>query len=90
MDFDTSNDPQYNTLKNNPYAIPTALNMKVGSDGSGGVVTTTSDRHVRLGDGIPSGIVVTGDKILIGCGGGLCTTSTTPGGQVFPVYWRQR
>jgi type IV pilus assembly protein PilY1 len=85
INFDATNDPLYDTVKNNPYATPPQTNT-----GGGHVVLLPKDRIMKLGDGIPSGIVVTGDKILIGCGGGLCTTSTTPGGQVFPVYWRQR
>ncbi len=81
MNFDTSNDSQYTTYKTNSYSTPTS---------AGGNVLLRSDRLQRLGTGIPSGVVVTGDKVLIGCGGGICTTSTNPGGQILPVYWRQR
>jgi type IV pilus assembly protein PilY1 len=81
MNFDTSNDSQYGTYKTNSYATPTS---------AGGNVLLRSDRVERIGAGIPSGVVVTGDQVLIGCGGGICTTSTNPGGQVLPVFWRQR
>jgi len=81
MNFDTSNDSQFTTYKTNTYATPTS---------AGGNVLLRSDRLLKIGAGIPSGVVVTGDKVLIGCGGGICTTSTNVGGQVLPVYWRQR
>lgn len=81
MNFDTSNDSQYTTYKTNSYATPAS---------AGGNVLLRSDRVEKIGAGIPSGVVVTGDKVLIGCGGGICTTSTNPGGQVLPVFWRQR
>ena len=81
MNFDTNNDSQYTTYKTNSYATPAS---------AGGNVLLRSDRVERIGAGIPSGVVVTGDKVLIGCGGGICTTSTNPGGQILPVFWRQR
>ena len=77
--FDTSNDNLYSTMKNNANAIR----------GEGGVLQRI-DRHQRLGNGIPSGVVVTGDKVFVGCGGGICTSDTSAGGLVFPLYWRQR
>lgn len=57
-------------------------------------VLRKEDRSVDLGVGIPSGIVVllppTGEaKLLIGCGGGLCSEDPTPGGVVYPIYWRR-
>ncbi len=81
MNFDTSNDSQYTTYRTNSYATPTS---------AGGNVLLRSDRVQPIGVGILSGIVVTGDKILIGCGGGICTMSANPGGQVLPLFWRQR
>lgn len=77
--FDTTNDSAYNTVKNNLFAVTEKHE-----------VLQRTDRRERLGNGIPSGIVVTGDKVLVGCGGGICTSNATAGGQVFPLYWRQR
>jgi type IV pilus assembly protein PilY1 len=77
--LDTSNDGDYSIYKNNTFAI-TEDNK----------VLRRSDRRVSLGSGIPSGVVVTGEKVFVGCGGGICTSDTTAGGQVFPLYWRQR
>ena len=65
------------------------------SGGEGAYVLRRSDRVKTLGSGIPSGLVVIvgagGDaKLLIGCGGALCTTDTSGGGTIIPLYWRQK
>jgi type IV pilus assembly protein PilY1 len=57
-----------------------------------GKVLRKEDRSVRLGVGIPSGLVVlmppSGDaELLIGCGGGLCSEDPVAGGTVIPIYW---
>ncbi len=59
-----------------------------------GGVGRRSDRHVNIGSGIPSGVVIVipqkgepGGKI--GCGGGLCKAPTKPKSLIFPIYWRQ-
>ena len=59
-----------------------------------GKVLLRSDRSVSLGVGIPSGLVVimppSGDaKLLIGCGGGLCSEDPVVGGTIIPIYWMQ-
>jgi type IV pilus assembly protein PilY1 len=85
----------YNNLDNNGVANndseSTAGNER-GEDAFGNVLRR-ADRSVELGIGIPSGIVVllspVGDpKLLIGCGGGLCSEDPAPGGAVYPIYWR--
>ncbi len=55
-------------------------------DKSGKVLQRT-DRSINLGTGIPSGVQPNG---LVGCGGGLCKQTLAPGGQVLPLYWRQK
>ena len=77
--YDASNDNAYSTYENNTFAISEDNKL-----------FQRTDRHQRLGSGIPSGIVVAGNKVFVGCGGGICTSDTTPGGLVFPLYWRQR
>jgi type IV pilus assembly protein PilY1 len=57
-----------------------------------GKVLRRADREVTLGVGIPSGLVVvmppSGDaKLLIGCGGGLCSEDPVVGGTIIPLYW---
>jgi len=57
-----------------------------------GKVLRRADREVTLGVGIPSGLVVvmpaSGDaKLLIGCGGGLCSEDPVTGGTIIPIYW---
>ena len=57
-----------------------------------GKVLLRADRSVELGVGIPSGLVVImppgGDaKLLIGCGGGLCSEDPVVGGTIIPIYW---
>jgi type IV pilus assembly protein PilY1 len=59
-----------------------------------GQVLRKADREITLGVGIPSGLVVlmppSGDaKLLIGCGGGLCSEDPVIGGTIIPVYWMQ-
>jgi len=54
-----------------------------------------SDRVQTLGSGIPSGIVVIigedgESKLIIGCGGALCSEETVGGGTIIPIYWRAR
>jgi type IV pilus assembly protein PilY1 len=77
--FYTANDSSYTTYVNNSFAVTTDNKL-----------LQRIDRHERLGNGIPSGVVVTGEKVFVGCGGGICTSNATAGGQVFPLYWRQR
>jgi type IV pilus assembly protein PilY1 len=57
-----------------------------------GKVLRRADRSIELGVGIPSGIVVlmppSGEaKLLIGCGGGLCSEDPVLGGTIIPIYW---
>lgn len=78
--FDITNDSAYGTYNSNLFAVPQGKNY----------LLQRTDRREQMGTGIPSGIVVTGDKVFVGCGGGICTSNTTAGGQVFPLYWRQR
>ncbi|WP_027714762.1 pilus assembly protein [Desulfuromonas sp. TF] len=57
-----------------------------------GKVLRRDDREITLGVGIPSGLVVlmppSGDaKLLIGCGGGLCSEDPVTGGTIVPIYW---
>ena len=80
LNFATSND-----------ATSTSDNTRALSDD--GKVLRRGDRSIALGLGIPSGIVVvmppSGDaKLLIGCGGGLCTEDPVTGGTIYPIYWR--
>jgi len=85
----------FNNLANNGSAnndgeATTNNNRAVNNSGD---VLRKEDRSVDLGVGIPSGIVVllppTGKaKLLIGCGGGLCTEDPVLGGTVYPIYWR--
>ena len=83
FNYDTTNDSLYSSYKTNSYATS-------DPNATTGNVQLRSDRSLGIGGGIPSGVVVARDKVLIGCGGGLCMTTTAPGGQVLPVYWRQR
>jgi type IV pilus assembly protein PilY1 len=81
LNFDTSNDSLANNEDTNPRAV--------SDDGK---ALQRSDRSITLGIGIPSGIVVvmppSGEaKLLIGCGGGLCSEDPTTGGTIFPIYW---
>jgi type IV pilus assembly protein PilY1 len=76
LNLDTSND----TL------IPQWLKNTHARDAKGNLLQRT-DRTINLGSGIPSGVQPSG---LIGCGGGLCKQTLAPGGQVLPLYWRQR
>jgi type IV pilus assembly protein PilY1 len=55
-------------------------------DAQGNILQRT-DRTINLGSGIPSAVQPSG---LVGCGGGLCKQTLAPGGQVLPLYWRQR
>ncbi|MEK6900894.1 MAG: hypothetical protein AABX37_00965, partial [Nanoarchaeota archaeon] len=62
---------------------------------SEGQALLRSDRKMTLGSGIPSGIVVIigedgESKLLIGCGGALCSEETVGGGTIIPIYWRAR
>ena len=84
------NNEENNGSSNND-SESTANNSRAESDS--GNVLRKADRSVDLGVGIPSGIVVllppSGDaKLLIGCGGGLCSEDPVPGGTVYPIYWR--
>ena len=79
-----------NGSANNDSELTTNNNRAVNDSGD---VLRKEDRSVNLGVGIPSGIVVllppTGKaKLLIGCGGGLCTENPVLGGTVYPIYWR--
>jgi len=76
LDLDTSNDTLIPTWAKNTNAF-NAQNQ----------VLQRTDRTITLGSGIPSGVQPSG---LVGCGGGLCKQSLAPGGQVLPLYWRQR
>ncbi|MHB8482862.1 MAG: pilus assembly protein [Nitrospiria bacterium] len=64
--------------------------LDLNKDGS----LTTVDRKLALGSGIPSGVVIgmgtSGDFALIGSGGSVINTQTSPGGRVIPLYWRER
>lgn len=78
------------TPDNNDDEDPTNKRA-VSKDGN---VLRREDRSVTLGVGIPSGLVVvmppSGDaKLLIGCGGGLCSEDPTLGGTIIPIYWMQ-
>ena len=35
-------------------------------------------------------VQVVEEDVIVGCSGGICTSGTTTGGRVFPLYWRQR
>jgi len=76
LNLDTSNDTLTPQWAKNSYA----------RDAKGNLLQRT-DRTLMLGTGIPSGVQPSG---LIGCGGGLCKQTLAPGGQVLPLYWRQR
>ncbi len=76
LNLDTSNDSMTPTWSKNTNAY----------DAKGNVLQRT-DRTINLGTGIPSGVQPSG---LVGCGGGLCKQTLAPGGQVLPLYWRQR
>lgn len=79
-----------NFSKANDSGLTTDNTRALSDDGK---VLRRKDRSVTLGLGIPSGIVVImppdGDaKLLIGCGGGLCTEDPVIGGTIYPIYWR--
>ena len=83
INYDTSNDTS-----------STSGNTRA-SGGEGAYVLRRSDRVQTLGSGIPSGIVVIigedgESKLLIGCGGALCSEETVGGGTIIPIYWRAR
>lgn len=35
-------------------------------------------------------VQVVEENVIVGCGSGICTSDTTAGGRVFPLYWRLR
>lgn len=60
-----------------------------------GQILVRSDRSVRLGSGIPSGVVMIinpngGLKALIGVGGIIPGENPKKGGSIIPLYWRQK
>ncbi|CAG0941386.1 Type IV pilus biogenesis factor PilY1 [Anaerolineae bacterium] len=62
---------------------------------TGGVILLDTDRVVTIGSGIPSGpgFISTSDgggEVTTGGGRRLGTWETTPGGGIFPLYWRQK
>lgn len=82
INYDTTND-----------ASSTSENLR--ASGGEGIALRRSDRVMTLGAGIPSGIVViisaSGDSsLLIGCGGAICSSGTTGGGSIIPLYWRRK
>lgn len=84
INYDKTNDSQYDSYKTNTYATPTD-----------GTVLLRNDRLKTVGGGIPSPPVpittAAGDTtIIIGCGGAICTGATGLSGGVLPIYWRQR
>ncbi len=76
LNLDTSNDTLTPLWDKNTHA----------RDAKGNLLQRT-DRTINLGTGIPSGVQPSG---LVGCGGGLCKQTLAPGGQVLPLYWRQK
>jgi len=81
FNYDLTNDTQYSGNTNTRATTKEA-----------GVILRRTDRVLTLGAGIPSGavVVVRSDhtsNVLIGCGGGLCTSETKSGGSNAPLYW---
>lgn len=81
VNYDKENDGQYDSYKTNSYATPAS---------GGQAVLLRADREKTIGSGMSSGVVIAYDKAFVGCGGGICTTSTAKPGSVLPVYWRRR
>lgn len=84
FNYDLTNDDEYDSNTNDRATLK----------GATGVVLRRSDRSLVMASGIPSGVVIfvredgtTG--ALTGCGGGLCTNETLPGGTIIPIYWMQ-
>jgi type IV pilus assembly protein PilY1 len=80
LNFENTNDSE--STEDNKRAL--------SGDGS---VLRRDDRSVKLGVGIPSGLVVLmpssrDAKLLIGSGGGLCSEDPVLGGTIFPIYWK--
>jgi type IV pilus assembly protein PilY1 len=76
LNLDTSNDTLIPQWAKNPYAYDSAKN-----------VLQRTDRTLNVGSGLlppppPNG--------PMGCNGGLCKFDKKPGGEVMPLYWRQR
>ena len=83
MNYDTSNDGSLSSTTNK-RAI------------SGGAVLQRSDRSKTLGSGIASGVVIVGNKALIGDEGEIKTETTkagspgSSGGRIINLYWGQK
>ena len=83
MNYDTSNDSSVSSASNK-RAI------------SGTTLLGRSDRVMTLGTGIASGVVVVGDKVLIGVEGEIQSqvtkkgSSGSSGGRIINLYWGQK
>jgi len=81
MNYDTTND------------TTTVTNKRAKSGTS---VLQKSDRSTVLGTGIASGVVVIGNKVLVGAEGGIIATDTktgsagSSGGRIINLYWGQK
>jgi len=69
-----------------------ALNLDLTNDTGGDVVIGASDRRMKIGTAIPSGLVVTviGGKVTsyIGVGGGVHRPTLSSTRSMFPVHWK--
>jgi type IV pilus assembly protein PilY1 len=69
-----------------------AMNLDLTNDSGGDVVISTSDRRMKIGTAIPSGLVVTviGGKVTsyIGVGGGVHRPTLSSTRSMFPVHWK--
>jgi type IV pilus assembly protein PilY1 len=80
-------DAAINYYKTNDIAGTTVSNSY--ASGGVGVVLQRQDRMQTVGTAIPSAPVVLDDKVVIGCGGGICISQTGSGAyQTIPLYWR--